>query len=61
MVLVDANHDKGAKTLLNGITVLPCRGAVAPCTPLQTADKDLNDAIDNIFHHPNVGPFIGGA
>lgn len=60
MVLVDANHDKGAKTLLNG-TVLPCRGAVSPCTPLQTADKDLNDAIDNVFNDPNVGPFIGGA
>jgi hypothetical protein len=60
MVLVDANHDKGAKTLLNG-TVLPCRGSVSPCTPAQTADKDLNDAIDNVFNHPNVGPFIGSA
>ncbi len=60
MVLVAANHDKGAKTLLNG-TALPCQGAVAPCSALQTGDKDLNDAIDNIFNHPNVGPFIGGA
>lgn len=60
MVLDDTKHDKGAKTLLNG-TVLPCRGAVAPCIPTQTADKDLNDAIDNIFNDPNVGPFIGGA
>jgi hypothetical protein len=60
MVLDDTKHDKGSKTLLNG-TVLPCRGAVAPCTPLQTADKDLNDAINNIFNDPNVGPFIGGA
>ncbi len=60
MVLDDTKHDKGAKTLLNG-TVLPCRGAVAPCVTTQTADKDLNDAIDNVFNHPNVGPFIGGA
>lgn len=60
MVLVFANHDKGSKTLLNG-TVLPCYGSVAPCTTLQTGDKDLNDAIDNIFNHANVGPFIGGA
>ena len=60
MVLVDANHDKGAKTLYNG-TVLPCRGTVAPCSPLQTADKDLNDSIDAVFNDPNVGPFIGGS
>ena len=24
----------------------------------QSAAKDLNDAIDNIFNDPNVGPFI---
>ncbi|MCM3877590.1 MAG: DUF1800 domain-containing protein [Thermoanaerobaculia bacterium] len=60
MVLVDANHDKGAKTLYNG-TVLPCRGPVAPCSTLQTADKDLNDTIDAVFNDPNVGPYIGGS
>jgi len=26
--------------------------------PGQTAERDLADALDNIFHHPNVGPFI---
>ena len=25
----------------------------------QTPEKDLNDALDIIFNHPNVGPFIG--
>ena len=25
----------------------------------QTPEKDLDDAIENIFYHPNVGPFIG--
>jgi uncharacterized protein (DUF1800 family) len=25
----------------------------------QTAEKDLKDALDTIFNHPNVGPFIG--
>jgi uncharacterized protein (DUF1800 family) len=25
----------------------------------QTPQKDLADALDNIFNHPNVGPFIG--
>ncbi|MGI9235012.1 MAG: DUF1800 domain-containing protein [Woeseiaceae bacterium] len=41
-------HDTGAKTLLNG-TVLPAG---------QSGDQDLGDALDNIFNHPNVGPFI---
>ena len=43
------NHDTGAKPLLYG--------AVAPAG--QTMDADLANAIHNIFHHPNVGPFIG--
>jgi hypothetical protein len=44
-----ANHDTGAKTLLRDVT-LPRN---------QTALKDLNDGLDNIFEDPNVGPFIG--
>ncbi len=48
MVLVASNHDTGAKTLLNG-TVLPAN---------QTAVQDLNAALDNIFNHPNMGPFL---
>jgi uncharacterized protein (DUF1800 family) len=47
--LSNNNHDTGSKTLLNG--------AVAPAG--QTAEQDLNAAIDNVFSHPNVGPFIG--
>src|SRR5262249_45164027 len=54
MVLNPANHDGAAKTLLNGVT-LP---ATSPVTAA-TANKDLNDALDNIFQHHNVGPFIG--
>ena len=42
-------HDDTAKVLLNG-TVLPAG---------QTAEDDLAGALDNIFAHPNVGPFIG--
>jgi uncharacterized protein (DUF1800 family) len=41
-------HDTGPKTLLNGV-VLP---------PGQTGMQDLNAALDNIFEHDNVGPFI---
>jgi len=42
------------KTLLNGVT-LP---ATSPVTAA-SATKDLNDALDNIVQHQNVGPFIG--
>ena len=48
MAPVAANHDAGAKTLLNGF-VIPAG---------QTPDKDLSDAINNLFNHPNVGPFV---
>ena len=41
-------HDTGAKTLLNGF-MIPAG---------QTGDQDLQMALDNIFNHPNVGPFI---
>ncbi len=44
-----AYHDGGVKTLLNG-RVLPAG---------QTAQQDMKDALDNIFNHPNVAPFIG--
>lgn len=50
------NHDVGAKTLLNGVIVPAC---VAPNTNQQCAQFDMNAALDNIFNHPNVGPFIG--
>ena len=49
MVAVETNHDTGQKTILDGV-VLPAG---------QTAQKDLDDALDVIFKHGNVGPFIG--
>jgi len=48
MVPFESNHDTTTKTLLNGL-VLPAG---------QNADQDLEAALDNIFNHPNVGPFI---
>jgi len=42
------NHDAAAKTLLNG-TVAPAGLAMS---------ADLAKAIDSVFTHPNVGPFI---
>jgi uncharacterized protein (DUF1800 family) len=48
MVSVPAHHQSGTKALLNGYTV--------PAN--QTPAQDLEDALDDIFNHPNVGPFI---
>ncbi len=48
-------HDTGAKTLLNGVTVPAC---TSPNTNAQCAQSDLTAALDNIFNHPNVGPFV---
>ena len=49
MVAIPAYHDFGSKTLLNGYV------ALANLSPAQ----DLQAALDNIFNHPNVGPFVG--
>jgi uncharacterized protein (DUF1800 family) len=49
MIAFDDHHDTEAKPLLNG-TILPAGG---------TAQADLTAALQNIFQHPNVGPFIG--
>jgi uncharacterized protein (DUF1800 family) len=48
MVPFNNYHDTGDKTLLNGF-VIPAGG---------TAQSDLDAALQNIFNHPNVGPFI---
>jgi uncharacterized protein (DUF1800 family) len=49
MVSFADNHEPGVKTLLDGQQ-----------TPAdQTPEQDLKTALDDIFNHPNVGPFIG--
>ena len=46
-------HASGTKRLLS------YSGAVASVIPAgQTPEQDLDNALDNIFNHPNVGPFI---
>lgn len=49
MQMFEGQHESGAKLLLNG-QVVPAG---------QSADQDIESAIDNLFQHPNVGPFIG--
>lgn len=48
MRAIEAYHDTGAKTLLRGQSLAGGR----------TAAADLDDALDNLANHPNVGPFL---
>ncbi len=48
MKMHQSNHDTDPKTLHNG-QVLPAG---------QTGMKDINDALDNLFNHDNIAPFV---
>jgi uncharacterized protein (DUF1800 family) len=52
------NHDVGSKTLLNGFQIAPFTGTTTQ-QRVDYANASLNAALDNIFNHPNVGPFVG--
>ena len=58
MVAMPQYHDTGSKTLLpdyeyhNGTVPYVAAAGLPQAT-------DLSSALDNIFYHPNVGPFIG--
>ena len=49
MQMFDEFHEPGEKVLLNDV-VVPAG---------QTGMQDIEMALDNLFNHPNVGPFIG--
>ncbi len=51
MQMKNAWHEPGEKHLLKGFTV-PNRSPV-------NGIADIDDALDNLYNHPNVGPFIG--
>ncbi len=53
----DAQHDLEPKTLLGGLQ-LPARTASSGNTGTATM-ADVSAAMDNLFQHPNVGPFVG--
>jgi len=50
MKMVNTWHEPGEKILLNGFTV--------PNRQPKDGMADVTDALDNLFNHPNVGPFI---
>ncbi|HXF42395.1 MAG TPA: DUF1800 domain-containing protein [Pyrinomonadaceae bacterium] len=63
MVLTNTNnHDLTAKTLLNypgapNPTIAACTGCTGSAITNYAYDS-LDKTLDNIFYHPNVGPFI---
>lgn len=48
MTMYDFFHDKSPKELIGGVT-LPAD---------QTGEQDIEQAVDHLFNHPNVGPFL---
>ena len=55
MALYAPNHDTGAKKLLRGTNLPAITNGQSAST---YATDELNAAIDNIFQHPNLGPFV---
>jgi uncharacterized protein (DUF1800 family) len=63
MILNPSNHDTSEKTLLTyPNAVSPTIPACTNCTTAEAvtnyANASLEQAIENIFHHPNLPPFI---
>ena len=55
MAMYDAEHEPGAKVLFDESYNFP-NGHTIPAG--QTGMEDIEEAIDVIFNHPNVGPFM---
>ena len=60
MVLVPAHHEIGSKLVLDNVVLPPAWGnqTVASTTNDAYCSQDLQLALNSIFNHPNVGPFI---
>ena len=58
------NHDTTAKTLFNytgapNQTIAACTNCTTDANRTAYANDSLDKTLDNIFYHPNVGPFFG--
>ena len=49
MIMYESEHEPGPKVLFGGSHTIPAG---------QSGMEDIDDAIDIIFNHPNVGPFL---
>jgi uncharacterized protein (DUF1800 family) len=58
MIAFEPLHDTDTKQLL-AYTNLDGQAVSGQLPANQTTDADIQAAIDNLFHHPNVGPFVG--
>jgi len=63
MILVTGNHDLTAKTLLSypGSTttnIAACTNCTTAANITTYANNSFNQALDNIYNHPNVAPFV---
>jgi uncharacterized protein (DUF1800 family) len=61
MVLVPTHHELGTKLLLDNVVLPQAWGSQADPTSTNFdsyCSQDLEAALDSLFNHPNVGPFI---
>lgn len=63
-LLTPNNHDQTAKTLFDypgapNPTIAACTNCTNDTNRRAYAEDSLNKTLDNIFNHPNVGPYIG--
>ena len=63
LVLTPSNHDLSEKTLLNypgavNTTIPACTDCTTPQAISVYANASLNQALENIYNHPNLPPFI---
>lgn len=64
VLLTPNNHDQTQKTLFNypgapNPVIAACTNCTNDTNRRAYAEDSLNKTLDNIFYHPNVGPFIG--
>lgn len=60
MVLVPSHHDLGPKLILDNVVLRPAYGneTVPSTTNDAYCSQNLEQALDGVFNHQNVGPFI---
>ena len=63
LILNSTNHDLTTKTLLNypnavNPTIAPCADCTTTVNTENYANQSLNQALDNIFNHPTLPPYI---
>ncbi len=60
MVLVNNTntYDTAQKTLLNGLVLPACTNCTNAANFKAYKTNELNAAIDNLFNHPNTGPYL---